>query len=116
MIQKKEEDKIMDNKNPECQDSKLSQEAKLLQDHNKFIKSLRRNISQKEVENKKEDKTIFIKAVINGEVIAGKNIARILWPTPGSPAWQIILKDGSTIDATGNISVWTTSKGDRNEI
>jgi hypothetical protein len=103
----------MDNKIPECQDSKLSQEAKLLQDHNKFIKLLRRNISQTEVENKKEDKMIFIKAVINGEVIAGKDIKRILRPTCESPAWQIILKDGSIIDATGNISVWTTSKEDR---
>ena len=69
-----------------------------------------------EKHNEKEDKMIFKKAVINGEVIAGKDIEQVLQPTSGIPAWQITLKDGSKIDATGNISVWTTSKGNRNEI
>ena len=80
------------------------------QDHNEFIKSLRKSILQTEVENKKEDKMIFIKAVINGEVIAGNNIERVLRPISRSPTWQIILEGGSIIEATGNISVWTVLK------
>ena len=52
----------------------------------------------------------FKKLIVNSDVIAGEEIENVHPPTPESPTWRIVLKDGGVIEATGNISVWTTSE------
>ena len=55
-------------------------------------------------------KRIFRRVIINGEVIAGEDIEDVIPPVSEMLTWRIALKNGATIAATGNISVWTVLK------
>ena len=48
----------------------------------------------------------YQRAVVNGEVIAGESISQVYPPLPTSLTWRIVLRNGTIIEATGNVSVW----------
>ena len=49
---------------------------------------------------------VFRRVMVNGEVIAGEDIAMVSHPTNFLPFWTIYLCDGQRIYTTGKVSVF----------
>jgi hypothetical protein len=56
-----------------------------------------------------EEIVTYKRVVINGEVIAGDDVEKVYLPTQGEIVWRILLKNGTLLQATGNITVVTGS-------
>lgn len=49
---------------------------------------------------------MYKRLIVNGEIIAGENVLTVRPPDSNNVTWRIILKNGTYIEATGQVSIY----------